>query len=111
TLDLDIQQIAEAALQRGLRRFDKRRGFRRPTRNIVAEGLDPESYRDPSWSNEPYAVDRLYPAVILSAAKDLLTVRVHRDRIELPPSAWSWTKKKTMEGVLKRGDVVHVLLR
>ncbi len=109
TLDLEIQQIAEAALQRGLRRFDKRRGFRRPTRNIVAEGLDPETYRDPSWSNEPYAIDRLYPAIVLSVTKDLVTVRVHKDRFELPAKAWSWTNKKTMDGVLKRGDVVYVL--
>jgi penicillin-binding protein 1A len=111
TLDLRIQQISEAALQRGLRKFDKRRGFRRPTRNLVAEGLDPETYRDPSWSNEPYATDRLYPAVILSVAKDLLVVRVNKDRIELDPAAWAWTRKKTLEGILKRGDIVHVLQR
>ena len=109
TLDLRIQQIAEGALQRGLRRFDKRRGFRRPARNLVAEGLDPETYRDPSWSNEPHAVDRLYPAIVLDVRKDGLTVRLHRDRIELAPAAWSWTKKKTLDGFLKRGDVVHVL--
>lgn len=109
TLDLQIQQIAEGALQRGLRRFDKRRGFRKPTRNLVAEGLDPETYRDPSWSNDPYAIDRLYPAIVLDVTKDAMTVRVHRDRIELPATAWAWTKKKTMDGVLKRGDVVHVL--
>jgi penicillin-binding protein 1A len=109
TLDLEIQQIAEAALQRGLRRFDKRRGFRRPTRNLVTEGLDPETYRDPSWSNEPYALDRLYPAIVLDVRKDALTVRVHHDRIELPAKAWEWTRKKSMDGVLKRGDVVYVL--
>jgi penicillin-binding protein 1A len=109
TLDLKIQQIAESALQRGLRRFDKRRGFRRPTRNLVAEGLDPETWRDPSWSNEPYVRERLYPAVVLDVTADRLTVRLHRDRIELEPAAWGWTKKKTMEGILKRGDVVHVL--
>ncbi|HEX6085030.1 MAG TPA: PBP1A family penicillin-binding protein [Thermoanaerobaculia bacterium] len=109
TLDLRIQQITEAALQRGLRRFDKRRGFRRPTRNIVAEGLDPETWRDPSWSSERFVKERLYPAVVLDVTKDKVTVRVHRDRIELPPEAWGWTKKKTMQGILKRGDIVHVL--
>lgn len=109
TLDLKIQQIAESALQRGLRKFDKRRGFRRPTRNLVKEGLDPETYRDPSWSNEAYALDRLYPAVVLDVTKDKLAVRVNKDRIELQPAAWAWTKKKTMDGILKRGDVVHVL--
>lgn len=109
TLDLRVQQIAEGALQRGLRKFDKRRGFRRPLRNLVEEGLDPETWRDPSWSNEAYVTDRLYPAIVLDVTKDLLTVRLHRDRLELQPQAWAWTKKKTMEGVLKRGDVVHVL--
>ena len=109
TLDLRVQKIAESALQRGLRRFDKRRGFRKPVRNLVAEGLDPETWRDPSWSNEPYAIDRLYPAIVLDVTKDKLTVRLHRDRIELVPAAWAWTKKKTMEGTLKRGDVVHIL--
>ena len=109
TLDLQVQQIAEGALQRGLRRFDKRRGFRRPARNLVKEGLDPETYRDPSWSNEAYALDRLYPAVVLDVTKDRLTVRLNKDRIELDPAAYAWTKKKTMSGILKRGDVVHVL--
>jgi penicillin-binding protein 1A len=109
TLDLKVQQIAEAALQRGLRRFDKRRGFRRPTRNLVAEGLDPEAYRDPSWSNEAPADEKLYPAVVLEVQKDRVTVRMNRDRITLEPSAYAWTNKKTMAGVLKRGDLVHVL--
>lgn len=109
TLDLQIQQMTEAALQRGLRRFDKRRGFRKPSRNLVAEGLDPETYRDPSWSNEPYGLEKLYPAVVLDVAKDAVTVRVHRDRIVLDPAAYTWTKKKTMDGVLKRGDIVYVL--
>lgn len=110
TLDLRLQQIAEGALQRGLRKFDKRRGFRKPARNLVAEGLDPESYRDPSWRNEVPGIDTLYPAVVLDVRKDGLTVRLHRERIELDPAAWSWTKKKTLDGVLKRGDLIHVLL-
>jgi len=109
TLDLRIQQIAEGALQRGLRKFDKRRGFRRPTRNLVAEGLDPETYRDPSWSNEPAQTDKLYPAIVLDVRKDGMTVRVHRERLELDPTAWAWTRKKTLDGVLKRGDMIHVL--
>ncbi|HEY0139325.1 MAG TPA: PBP1A family penicillin-binding protein [Thermoanaerobaculia bacterium] len=111
TLDLRIQQMTEAALQRGLRRFDKRRGFRKPTRNLVAEGLDPETYRDPSWSNEAYGLEKLYPAIVLDVTPTRLSVRLHRDRLELPPQAWAWTKKKSLAGVLKRGDVIHVLQR
>jgi penicillin-binding protein 1A len=110
TLDLKMQQIAETSLQRGLRRFDKRRGFRRPARNLVAEGLDPETYRDPSWSNEPYAVDRLYPAVVLDVTNDRVTVRLAHERIDLDAKSWAWTSKKTLTGSLKRGDLVHILL-
>lgn len=109
TLDVTVQQITEAALQKGLRMYDKRRGFRRPARNLVTEGLDPETYRDPSWSNDPYALNKLYPAIVMGVTKDKLTVRVHRDTLELEPAAWAWTKKKTLDGILKRGDVIHVL--
>ena len=110
TLDLRIQQISEWALQKGLRTFDKRRGFRKPARNIVVEGLDPAVYRDPSWSNEAVAVDRLYPAVVMGVEKQNVTVRMHREQIVLPPAAYAWTRKKTLDGVLKRGDLVYVRL-
>lgn len=109
TLDLKIQQVAEAALQRGLRSFDHRRGFRRPSRNLIAEGLDPETYKDPSWSNEPYVVDKLYPAVVMNVDKRL-TVRLNKDEIELEPPAFAWTERKTLEGVVRPGDLVYVRL-
>jgi penicillin-binding protein 1A len=35
-------------------------------------------------------------------------VRVAEERLELPPSAWSWTRKPTLESLLKRGDLVYV---
>lgn len=111
TLDLKIQQIAEGALQRGLRRFDKRRGFRKPARNLVKEGLDPEVWRDPSWGNEAIVPDKLYPAIVLEVAKERLLVRMHKERIELGPETWKWTRKPTLDGLLTRGDVVHVLLQ
>jgi penicillin-binding protein 1A len=112
TLDLRIQIAAEAALQRGLRMYDKRRGFRRPTRNLIAEGLDPQTWRDASWAtSEVYTVEKLYPAVVMEVRKDGLTVRLHRELIQLDAKAYAWTKKKTLDGVLKRGDLVHVILK
>jgi penicillin-binding protein 1A len=110
TLDLRIQQVAEATLQRGLRRFDHRRGFRRPSRNLVAEGLDPLSYRDPAWSSEPYVVDKLYPAVVNSVESELVHVRLGRDELKLTAASYGWTKRKSMFGFLKRGDLVWVRL-
>src|SRR5438445_2885463 len=38
TLDSRLQEIANRALEHGLRRYDKRHGWRRARRNVVAEG-------------------------------------------------------------------------
>jgi penicillin-binding protein 1A len=108
TLDLQMQEAAEAALQKGLRRWDRRRGFRRPARNLIAEGVDPETYKDPSWSSDAYVPDKLYSAIVMNVDKNGVTARVNHDLIELPPSSFVWTERKTMEGGLKRGDVISV---
>lgn len=108
TLDLRMQQASETALQRGLRRWDRRRGFRKPARNLVAEGIDPNAYKDPSWSNDPYVADKLYPAVVMAVDKNGITARVGRDSMTLPPASFAWTQHKTMEGIVKTGDIVYI---
>ncbi|HSP33680.1 MAG TPA: PBP1A family penicillin-binding protein [Thermoanaerobaculia bacterium] len=108
TLDLRMQQIAESSLQKGLRRFDHWRGFRRPGRNVITEGVDPASYKDPGWTNEPVVLDKLYPAVVTNVETEHLFVRMGKDEIDLLPSQYLWTGRKTMFGALKRGDLVYV---
>jgi penicillin-binding protein 1A len=110
TLDLRIQQAAETALQRGLRAWDHRRGFHRPTRNLVAEGIDAGSYKDPSWSNDAFVTDKLYPAVVMSVDKAGIQARVGKELLALPPASFAWTSRKTMADVVKRGDLIHVRL-
>jgi penicillin-binding protein 1A len=108
TLDFRIQQAAEVALQRGLRSWDRRRGFRKPSRNLVSEGIDPATYKDPSWSNDPLGPDKLYTAVVMGIDKSGVVARVNREQIALPPQSFAWTQRKSMEGVLRRGDVIYV---
>jgi len=110
TLDLGMQQAAELALQRGLRAWDRRRGFRKPSRNLAGEGINPATYKDPSWSNEPYTTDKLYTAVVMDVEKSGVTARVNRDEIVLPPAAFKWTGHASMEGILRRGDVISLRL-
>lgn len=108
TLDLQLQQVAETALQRGLRLWDRRRGFRKPSRNLMAEGIDPAAYRDPSWSSEAYVPDKLYPAVVMSVDRSGVNVRVGHDTIALPPTSFAWTGRKSMESALKPGDLISI---
>jgi len=42
-LDLHLQDAATAALDAGLRRIDKRRGFRKPRRNVIADATPSRS--------------------------------------------------------------------
>src|SRR5438093_2743985 len=46
TLDANLQQIADKSLEHGLRTYDKRHGWRRPARNVLAEHHTIEGYRD-----------------------------------------------------------------
>ncbi|HEV7487981.1 MAG TPA: PBP1A family penicillin-binding protein [Thermoanaerobaculia bacterium] len=100
----------ENLYQRGLRRWDRRRGFRKPARNLVTEGIDPSAYKDPSWSNDAYVPDKLYPAVVMAADKNGVTARVGKDSMTLPAASFAWTQHKTMEGTLKSGDIVYIRL-
>jgi penicillin-binding protein 1A len=107
TLDLKVQRAAEDALKRGLHRFDRRRGYRKPHRNVVAEGSTPETYVDPSWRMGQRTND-LVPAVVMAVDRSSVTVRVDEETITLPPAAWAWSRKQTLSGFLNRGDLVYV---
>src|SRR4030095_16171392 len=64
TLDVDLQEAANAAIDRGLRLIDKRKnGFRKPARNIMAEGRSLEKVSMERWS-EPILARDIVPAVV-----------------------------------------------
>lgn len=109
TLDLQLQEIAERALRDGMHRFDKRRGFRKPSRNVIDEGIEPEAWSDPGWDETPRE-NEIYAAVVTDVQKDRFDVRVGAQTIRLARDAWNWTRRESMAGVVRRGDVVSVKL-
>ena len=62
-LDLKLQDAANRALDEGLRRIDKRHGFRKPRRNVVDEGHAIETFKHPRW-DRPMRVGDIVPAVV-----------------------------------------------
>src|SRR5437868_1699055 len=46
TLDATLQDIANKTIEHGLRAYDKRHGWRKPTRNVLAEMHTIEGYKD-----------------------------------------------------------------
>ncbi|MBI2213721.1 MAG: PBP1A family penicillin-binding protein [Acidobacteria bacterium] len=109
TLDLRLQEMAEGALRDGLHRFDKRRGFRKPVRNVIDEGIEPEAFEDPAWDDTPVA-NKPYGAVVTAVQKDHIEVKVGSQTLKLAKDAWGWTRKETLAKSVKRGDLVSVRL-
>jgi len=106
TLDPKLEAAAEEALRWGLRRTDRRAGFRKP-RNIAAEGLDPLTWRDPSW-DDPGGAGDVVSAVVLEATKSGATVRIGEKRLTLPATAMRWTRAESPARLLSRGDVIQI---
>src|SRR5260221_7173420 len=68
TLDARLQEIANRTIEHGLRSYDKRHGWRKPARNVLAEKHTIDGYKDDRWIR-PMAVGDVVPAVVVTAPK------------------------------------------
>ncbi len=108
-LDLKLQEAANRAVDRGLRRVDKRRGFRKPRRNVVAEGHSVEGFKADRWQHHMAEGD-IVPAVVRSVSDTAATLRIGELTGELTAAGMRWTNKKGPKDILKAGDLIDVEL-
>ena len=106
-LDIKLQQAANKAVDRGLRRVDKRRGFRKPRRNIVAEGQTVDAFKTDRWSRR-IAEGDIVPAVVRSVSDTTASLRIGDLAAELTRAGMQWTNKKSPKEILKAGDLIDV---
>ena len=106
-LDVKLQQAANKAVDRGLRRVDKRRGFRRPRRNVIAEGQKVESFKTDRWGRRMSEGD-IVPAVVRAVNDTTATVRLGDLSAEITKAGMQWTNKKSPKDILKPGDLIDV---
>jgi penicillin-binding protein 1A len=108
TLDARLQELANKALEHGLRAYDKRHGWRKPTRNVLAEKHTIEGYKDERWSR-PIAAGDVVPAVVVTAPKTgPARLRIGRYYADLEKPNYSWTRKASPADLFKPGDLVDV---
>ena len=111
TLDVPLQEAANLAIDRGLRRIDKRRGgFRRPARNVVTEGRSAEQFRHDRWEQSILAGD-IVPAVVTFVGESSARVRIGDAEVELPRAAFAWTRTTSPGDLFKVGDLIEVEIR
>jgi penicillin-binding protein 1A len=108
TLDPKLQEVANRAIERGLRRYDKRHGWRRPRRNVIREGHTIEGFRDDRW-NRPIAVTDVVPAVVVTAPKTgPARVRFGRYQADIAKDGYAWTRKASAADLFAPGDLIEV---
>jgi penicillin-binding protein 1A len=115
TLDGELQQVANRALDRGLRQVSRRRGtWRAPSRNVLTEGHTIEAFRHDRWGR-PIAAGDIVPALVTSvdtrqAQTGAAHLRIGPYRAELTRSTFKWTRKTEAADLVKPGDLVEVAI-
>jgi penicillin-binding protein 1A len=127
SLDVDLQLAANRALDAGLRKIDKRRGYRKPRRNVLDEGRSIDQYREDRWER-PIAPGQVVPAVVVATgtAKKVppaqagvplsgrpvpagaARLRVGRYSADLTKAGTAWTGRGGPVDLLRPGDLVEV---
>ena len=111
TLDAGLQLAANRAVDQGLRRIDKRRsGYRKAQRNVVAEGLAVGAFSTARW-NQPMGVGDIVPAVVVTVpprSAGAARIRIGPHELELPASAFVWTRRTAAADLFEVGDLIDV---
>ena len=108
-LDVKLQEAANRALDDGLRRIDKRRGFRKPRRNVIAEKKTLDSFKDPRWER-PMALGDVVPAVVASVDGPAIHLRAGPLQVTVDKKGFAWTGKATPAQLVHPGDIVETRL-
>jgi len=109
TINLDMQKYAEKAVEKGLRNQDKKYGWRKPARNLLAEGqTDLEKYWLTDWEGGSLSADEVEEAIVLEVSQKEARVRI-KDYIGLMTNKdISWTRSRFLDSLLKPGDIIQV---
>ena len=108
-LDVKLQEAANRALDDGLRRLDKRRGFRSPRRNVIAEGHSVESFRVSRWDRAMRQGD-VVPAIVRTAEAGAIEARAGTLRVLIDKKGFAWTNRPSAATLVKPGDLIEARL-
>ena len=104
-LDPLLQKAANDVLDRELRRLDRLGGYRRPARNLVAEKIDPATFKLPRFSRAP-AVGEVIPAAVLNVEGGTIRIKAGAWEGTITQAGYAWTRKAAT-ALVRRGDVIE----
>ncbi|WP_064429258.1 penicillin-binding protein 1A [Rickettsia sp. Tenjiku01] len=107
SLDAKMQQLAENSLRKGLREFDRRRGFRKPIANISLDNWQGELQKLPT----PPSLLEYKLAVVLDVADNHVEIGLidgSKSKMPIAEMKWARSNLKSVKTLLKKGDVIVV---
>jgi penicillin-binding protein 1A len=108
-LDYKLQTAANQALEEGLRRIDKTRGWRKPARNVVKDGHKVEAFRHARW-DRPMRKGDVIPAVVTAVDAASVTARAGALSVTIDRKGFAWTRKTSATQLAGVGDVIEAKL-
>jgi penicillin-binding protein 1A len=109
TLDLDLQQVANHAVQDGVAAYEHRRGWQGAAQNVIAQGLDADQYKHPDWVMRTKPGDYVH-ALVTSVLPLEIRARVGNLPVVMTQDDWKWTGKAHGDDLVKVGDLIYVHL-
>jgi len=110
TLDARLQDLANKALERGLRAYDKRHGWRHPLRNVIEERHTVDGFKSERWTRA-LAPGDIVPAVVVTAPKTgAARLRIGSVHADLEKAGYTWTRRTSAADLFKPGDLVDVAI-
>ena len=111
TLDVKLQAGASRALAEGLRRLDKRHGYRRPARNVISEGHTVSDFKEERWTH-PIVAGDIVPAIVVAIGKPApagsARLRIGQYQADLAKDGFAWTHRTNAADLFKPGDLIEV---
>ena len=107
TLDLDLQNAANAAVLDGLGAWERSRGWHGSLLNVLAAGLNLDTFKHPDWSIPPTPGTYIH-ALVTGLLPYQVTGRIGDRQFILTPEDWAWTRFHTADQFLRPGDIVYV---
>lgn len=107
SLDAKMQQLAENSLRKGLREFDRRRGFRKPIANIPLDNWQEELKKLPT----PPSLLEYKLAVVLDMTDNHAEIGLidgSKSKIPIAEMKWARSNLKSVKTLLKKSDVIVV---
>jgi penicillin-binding protein 1A len=107
-LDVRLQEAANSALDSGLRRLDKPRGWRKPARNVVREKHQIETFRHARWER-PMLAGQVVPAVVVRADAKAIQARAGSLAVTIDAKGFAWTRRQAAQ-LVTPGDLIETRL-